>query len=376
MEIDRKKNFRFSEWTPESGTLDSGNTDSELTATPILGISSSELQNEFFSAVLNSYAKHQQCSILLQLLQQKYRSAELESQLEEPWLRAYKDNKFFLIDGLLYYREKDTSALKVVDRVHIFLILQECHYCPYMGHMSEDNTKERVASAAWWPKWEQEKYGKNYGLLQHIEEPKHPWETINMDWATGPFPGGKENYNACLIIVDSFRKSMRCLPFHKEDTAMDTALLFWNNIISTCEVPKSIISDRDPRFTSEFWTNLYDILGTKPVFSTAYHPQTDGLAERMIPKMGSILRRFHAYGMEYKDHKGYTHDWVTLLPTVQLAYNTSQHSTTGKTPALVEKWWNPLLPVNHLRKNLLTIHPTAKDFHEMWKRALTQLPNA
>ncbi|MBW0530057.1 hypothetical protein O181_069772 [Austropuccinia psidii MF-1] len=73
--------------------------------------------------------------------------------------------------------------------------------------------------------------------------------------------------------------------------------------------------------------------------------------------------------MEYKDHEGYTHDWVTLLPEVQLAYNTSQHSTTGKTPSLVEKGWNPLLPVDHLNKNLLTIHPTAKDFHDMWKRA-------
>ncbi|MBW0527532.1 hypothetical protein O181_067247 [Austropuccinia psidii MF-1] len=47
MEIDRKMNIRFSEWAPESGTLDSGNTDSEGTETPILGISSSELQNEF-----------------------------------------------------------------------------------------------------------------------------------------------------------------------------------------------------------------------------------------------------------------------------------------------------------------------------------------
>ncbi|MBW0573800.1 hypothetical protein O181_113515 [Austropuccinia psidii MF-1] len=85
--------------------------------------------------------------------------------------------------------------------------------------------------------------------------------------------------------------------------------------------------------------------------------------------MEDILRRFCVYGMEYKDHEGYTHDWVTLLPAVQLANNTSQHSTTGKAPALVEKGWNPLLPVDHLKKNLLTIHPTAKDFHDMWKRA-------
>ncbi|MBW0571649.1 hypothetical protein O181_111364 [Austropuccinia psidii MF-1] len=149
IEIDGKKNFRFSEWAPESGTFDSGNTDSEGTETPILGISSSELHNEFFSSVLKSYAKHKQCGILLQLLQQKYRSPDLESQLEEPWLRAYKDNKIFIIDGLLYHREKHTSALTVVDRDHISLIVQEYNDCPHMGHMSEDRTKETVESTSW-----------------------------------------------------------------------------------------------------------------------------------------------------------------------------------------------------------------------------------
>ncbi|MBW0513633.1 hypothetical protein O181_053348 [Austropuccinia psidii MF-1] len=159
-----------------------------------------------------------------------------------------------------------------------------------------------------------------------------------MDLVTGLVPGAKENFNAFMIIVDRFSKILRCLPCHKEDTAMDTALLFWNNVISTCGIPKIIISDRDPKFTSEFRTNFYDMLGTKLAFSTAYHPQTDDLAERMIQTMDDIIRRFCAYGMEYKDHEGYTHYWVTLLPAVQLAYNTSQNSTP------------------------------AKYFHEMWKR--------
>ncbi|MBW0466612.1 hypothetical protein O181_006327 [Austropuccinia psidii MF-1] len=169
-----------------------------------------------------------------------------------------------------------------------------------MGHMREDRTTERVANTAWWPRWEQElseyistckrlqkanrKNGKNYGLLQPIEEPKHPWETINMDWVKGIVPGGKESFNDCFIIADRFSKSM------------------------SCGVPKIIISDRDPKFTSEFWTNLNDILGTKLAFSTAYHPQTDGLAERIIQTMEEILRRVCAYGMEYKDHEAYTHD--------------------------------------------------------------------
>ncbi|MBW0588793.1 hypothetical protein O181_128508 [Austropuccinia psidii MF-1] len=84
--------------------------------------------------------------------------------------------------------------------------------------------------------------------------------------------------------------------------------------------------------------------------------------------MEDILKRFCAYCMEDKDHEGYTNDWVTLLPSAQLAHNTSQYYTTGKKPALVEKGWNPLFPVDHLKKNLLTIHPTAKYFHEIWKR--------
>ncbi|MBW0541538.1 hypothetical protein O181_081253 [Austropuccinia psidii MF-1] len=85
--------------------------------------------------------------------------------------------------------------------------------------------------------------------------------------------------------------------------------------------------------------------------------------------MEDVLRIFCAYGMEYKDHEGYTHDWVNILQAVQLTYKTSQHSITGKTPALVEKGWNPLLPVDHLKKNVLTIHPIAKEFHKIWKRA-------
>ncbi|MBW0552154.1 hypothetical protein O181_091869 [Austropuccinia psidii MF-1] len=237
IKIDGRKNFRFSEWAPGNGTPVSGDTGSGGTETSILGINSSEMHNEFFNAVMNTYAKHKQCGILLQLLQQKYRSPELESQLGQPWLRDYKESRFILIEGLIYHREKHTSSLTVVERDHISLILEECHDCPCMGHMSEVRTKERVASTSWWFKWEQElseyintfercqkanrKHGKKYGLLQHIEEPKHPWETINMDWVAGLFPGGKEYFNACLVIVDRYSKSVSCLPFHKEDTEMD-----------------------------------------------------------------------------------------------------------------------------------------------------------
>ncbi|MBW0498596.1 hypothetical protein O181_038311 [Austropuccinia psidii MF-1] len=117
-----------------------------------------------------------------------------------------------------YIIEKNTSALTVIDRDHISLIVQECHDFPYMRHMSKDRTKERVQSTAWWPQWkkqlgeyintcvygqkENRKDGRRYWLLKNIEEPKYPWETINMDWVSGLVPGVKKNFNDFLVIVE------------------------------------------------------------------------------------------------------------------------------------------------------------------------------
>ncbi|MBW0466195.1 hypothetical protein O181_005910 [Austropuccinia psidii MF-1] len=111
---------------------------------------------------------------------------------------------------------------------------------------------------------------------------------------------------------------------------MDTALLFWNNSIATCGVPKTIITDRGVKFTSKVLKTLYDMLLTKLSFSTVYHEQTDGLADTMIQTMEEIIRRFFSYGMEYRDHEGYTNDCVTLLPAMKLAGNPKNHSITGK----------------------------------------------
>ncbi|MBW0566785.1 hypothetical protein O181_106500, partial [Austropuccinia psidii MF-1] len=70
-------------------------------------------------------------------------------------------------------------------------------------------------------------------------------------------------------------------------------------------------------------------------FSTAYHPQTDGLEERMIQNLEEMIRRFCAYGLEFKDSDGFTHDWWTLIRALELAYKTSVHSSTSQTPAIL-----------------------------------------
>ncbi|MBW0508945.1 hypothetical protein O181_048660 [Austropuccinia psidii MF-1] len=121
-------------------------------------------------------------------------------------------------------------------------------------------------------------------------------------------------------------------------------------------------SDRDPKFTSALWTNLHKLLGTKLSFIKAYHPQTDGLAEKKIQTLEDIIRRFCAYGLEFQYSDGFTHDWCTLIPEFELVYKTSIHASTGKTPAMLEKGWNPKLPVDTLKKHLVFIHPTASTF--------------
>ncbi|MBW0548820.1 hypothetical protein O181_088535 [Austropuccinia psidii MF-1] len=125
---------------------------------------------------------------------------------------------------------------------------------------------------------------------------------------------------------------------------MDTALLIWNRVISYTGILANIISDRDPKFTSALWTNLHQLFVTKLSFSTAYHPQTDGLAGRMIQSLEDRVRRFCAYGLEFKDCDGFTHDWCTLLPALELAYQTSIQASTNQTPAILGKGWNPKLP--------------------------------
>ncbi|MBW0535818.1 hypothetical protein O181_075533 [Austropuccinia psidii MF-1] len=77
--------------------------------------------------------------------------------------------------------------------------------------------------------------------------------------------------------------------------------------------------------------------GKKLSFSTAYHPQTDGLAERMIQALDDIIRRLCAYGLEFKDSDGFTHDWFTLITELELAFKTSIHASTGKNAAMLEK---------------------------------------
>jgi hypothetical protein len=186
-----------------------------------------------------------------------------------------------------------------------------------------------------------------------------------MDFVTGLPPGGAYSYNSVLVVVGTFSKRARFIPNHKYDTEMEVALLFWNRIMADVGIPKFIISDRDPKFTSEFWRNLHNMLGTKLAFSTAYHHQTDGLAERMIQTLEDMLRRFCAFGLDYKTTDGYTHDWVSLLPALEIAYNSSKNSSAKEVPYILERGWETRMPKDTMNAHLPHVHPTALDFKKI-----------
>ncbi|MBW0570166.1 hypothetical protein O181_109881 [Austropuccinia psidii MF-1] len=190
----------------------------------------------------------------------------------------------------MYHRTKHTCVMTVVERSLINLVLKECHDSNFSGHLSEDRTREKLKAIIWWPMLQKDvaeycktcdrcqkahrSTGKRLRNMIKIQEPSRPWEIVHMDWVSGLPPGGDRSYNACLVIVEIFSKTPIFLPFRKHATAMDTALLLWNRVVSSTGKLTNIISDRDTKLTSALWTNIHQLFGTKLSFSTAYPPQT------------------------------------------------------------------------------------------------------
>ena len=114
------------------------------------------------------------------------------------------------------------------------------------------------------------------------------------------------------VVVDRLTKSLHFLPIREKFSPHKLAELFMNHIVSLHRVPVSIISDRDPRFTSRFWKRLMKELGVKLNLSTAFHPQTDGQSERNIQTLEDMSR---SCVLQFKGH------WNEYLPLAEFTYN-------------------------------------------------------
>ncbi|KAK5833666.1 hypothetical protein PVK06_017519 [Gossypium arboreum] len=127
------------------------------------------------------------------------------------------------------------------------------------------------------------------GLLQPIMIPEWKWDRVTMDFVSG-LPLSTSKKDAIWVVVDRLTKSAHFIPVRTDFSLDKLAELYVSQIVRLHGVPISIVSDRDPRFTSRFWKKLQEALGTKLHFSTAFHPQTDGQSERIIQILEDMLR--------------------------------------------------------------------------------------
>ncbi|MBW0492910.1 hypothetical protein O181_032625 [Austropuccinia psidii MF-1] len=260
----------------------------EETQISILGIYITDFGTKFFEEGRESYKQEKKFHILTYLLKRDCKETALVNSLYEIWRNSYFEGIFHLFDGIIYHITRNSCFMKICIILLINTIIHELHDRIYSGHQSEEITLEKVKNCAWWPSWRKgtieychtcdrfqkanRSTDKKFSLLIHIQESRYPWEVFHKDWVTELPPSGNKIYSSCIDILDRYSKTPIFLPCHKDDTAIDTALLLWNRDISH--------------------TGLF---GTKLSFSTAYHPQTDGLSQRMIQNLEDLMRLFCAY---------------------------------------------------------------------------------
>jgi ribonuclease HI len=218
------------------------------------------------------------------------------------------------------------------------LIMDEAHRSKYSIHPGADKMYRNLKADYWWPGMKRHiadyvskclicsmvkiEHQRPSGLLVQPDIPEWKWENITMDFVT-KLPRTKKAHDAIWVIVDRLTKSAHFLPV-REDYSMDQlAKLYIDEIVTRHGVPLSIISDRDPRFTSDLWKQLQKALGTRLDLSTAYHPQTDGQSERTIQTLEDMLR---SCVLEFKG------SWDVHLPLIEFSYNNSYHTSIQCAP--------------------------------------------
>jgi transposase InsO family protein len=165
---------------------------------------------------------------------------------------------------------------------------------------------------------------------------------VNIDFIT-KLPASEDGrYDAVATIIDPLTKRARWIPVKEADlTAEKFATAFIASYVRSRGLPVSIVSDRDTRFTSAFWQSLCTQLGIKLRMSTAYHPQSDGQAEKANATLETFLK---AYIAQLKSPK----QWSRLLPLAEFTYNAAKHKAIGMSPFEADIGYIPRLPLDLL----------------------------
>ena len=164
-----------------------------------------------------------------------------------------------------------------------------------------------------------------YGSMQPILTPAVPFHTITIDFILA-LPTSIDGFDTIMSVSDKFTKRVQTVLGKKTWTAAQWGMALLDQLdIADWGLPKAIISDRDRKFLSDMWSAVFKKLGVKLLYSTAFHPQTDGQSERMNQLL-EIALRYHMATMEDPT------EWPRVLPRIQRHINNSVSATTGKSP--------------------------------------------
>ncbi|TQE12665.1 hypothetical protein C1H46_001685 [Malus baccata] len=241
---------------------------------------------------------------------------------------------FSLFNDILHYKQRVFVPLTSQWRPKL---LEEFHASLQGGHSGFLRTYKRLSRNFLWPGIRkdtkqfvaectecQRQNIENIhppGLLQPLPIPTGIWQDIAMDFIEGLPPSN--GYTVILVVVDRLSKYAHFVPLKHPYSAASIADTFIKEIFRLHGLPKSIVSDRDPIFISNFWQEFFKLQGSKLCLSSAYHPQTDGQTEVLNRTLEHYLRCFSSD----KPSK-----WVSLIPWAEWWYNSSFQSAIKMSP--------------------------------------------
>uniref|UniRef100_A0A803U1T3 Gypsy retrotransposon integrase-like protein 1 n=1 Tax=Anolis carolinensis TaxID=28377 RepID=A0A803U1T3_ANOCA len=216
-------------------------------------------------------------------------------------------------------------------------ILHRFHNNQSAGHTGITKTTKAIVKHCWWPGMRKDIKnhivqcddcarnksggGKPMGLLQTVAEPTRPWECVAMDFV-GELPVSK-GHRYIWTVLDLFSKQAHFIALTKLPSAEKLAELYINHIYKLHGCPSRVVSDRGVQFTAKFWEKFLEMLGAERSLSSAFHPMTNGAVERTQQTLGQFLRMYSNMRQN---------DWSRWLAFAELAFNSTIHSATNKTP--------------------------------------------
>jgi hypothetical protein len=260
-------------------------------------------------------------------------------------LDKLKDYRNFEVDnGLVYVKLQDRKLLCIpkiiVDGRNVReIVIAEAH--SLLAHLGVAKTLAYLRDHVWWKQMAADTVTycstcmtcrrskpatqKPYGLLNPLEIPSYPWESIGVDFV-GPLPESRNRdgtFNSITVVICLLTAMVHLIPSCEDYKAPQVAEMMFDHVYKHHGLPKSIVSDRDVLFTSTFWRHLHELVGTKLKMSSAYHPQTDGSTERANKTVTQMLRQC----IDPKQKS-----WVSKLSAIEFAINSARSASTGYAP--------------------------------------------